>query len=293
MAAKSEFEEKEYENPLNVELLFQSTFNLWTPGQVFEKDFGIDAALYAANPQFWWQLGYKNIPEGIIIDNFQWGHIWRKTGKKRTLPDFSTNLFIQAKRPEYRKGNNPSYTKYGIKGEYWMFYITKHQQKALEKIARKINKRALVIYACPVFHTLSDLYKNIRKNALIEQSTFVKAENLKNHTKWVYNEPGTKGIACSEINEFDEGPLSDLIENFREKNYNQEQSGDSLKDLAIEIINSFNELEDDNPIKSEFFYRQNLIQNIDINLEFNQPLKNYLTVNLMCRLLNLNWQIIG
>ena len=47
----AEFEEKEYEFPLNSQLLWGNQ-NIWSPGQVFEGNFGIDAALEVHRQDF-------------------------------------------------------------------------------------------------------------------------------------------------------------------------------------------------------------------------------------------------
>lgn len=47
-----EFEEKEYEGPLNNELLLGDP-RIWSPGQVFEKYMGIDSALFVGSQLFW------------------------------------------------------------------------------------------------------------------------------------------------------------------------------------------------------------------------------------------------
>ena len=88
MAQTAEFEEKEYEQPLNVELLFDRQNLLWTPGQVFEEHFGIDAVLFSGDPRLWILFGYPDIPSGVILDHFRWGYIWRQTHNKRQLPTF-------------------------------------------------------------------------------------------------------------------------------------------------------------------------------------------------------------
>ncbi len=95
----AQFEEKDFEGPLYNQLLFGG-HRLATPGQVFEGRYGIDAALEALHPLFWDVFGYRNIPKGCCLDDFNWGFIWRRLGRKRPLPNFSTNLLIQSKRPD-------------------------------------------------------------------------------------------------------------------------------------------------------------------------------------------------
>ena len=62
----AEFEEKEYEIPLNTQLLLGNR-NIWTPGQVFEGNFGIDAALEVTRGDFWQIVEFPHIPSGVIF----------------------------------------------------------------------------------------------------------------------------------------------------------------------------------------------------------------------------------
>ena len=92
MAQLAEFEEKEYEQPLNNELLVQSGNALWSPGQVLERHFGFDCALLSTHPFFWSLLGYPSPLSGVMLNDFTWGRIWREIGYSRPLPSFNTNL---------------------------------------------------------------------------------------------------------------------------------------------------------------------------------------------------------
>jgi len=50
----AEFEEKQYEQHMNVELLCKyNTSNLFAPGQCLENSLGFDVALYSCNRKFW------------------------------------------------------------------------------------------------------------------------------------------------------------------------------------------------------------------------------------------------
>jgi hypothetical protein len=228
MAQQAAFEEKEYEQPLNIELLFDSQNLLWSPGQVFEKHFGIDAAIYSGNPRFWRLFGYPNVPDGVTLNHFRWQYIWRKKTKKRQLPTFKTNLLLQTKRPEHRAGNNASYSKHGISGSYWQFQLTKHQQEALEKLHKTLKNRALICYASAAFHLLEDLFKHIENQELVDNSTFVQINRLANHEKWVYNQSGTKGIACSEIEDISDKPFRELIATASKNNNGDENALSNL-----------------------------------------------------------------
>lgn len=98
----AEFEEKEFEKPLYNQLE-NGKCDVWAPGQCLEGyigfDFSGDINLY----EFWERFG-GFIPRGAILKDYNMGYIWRKMKRKRMLPDFSINLFIQAKRPYIHSG---------------------------------------------------------------------------------------------------------------------------------------------------------------------------------------------
>lgn len=296
MAQTAEFEEKEYEQPLNIELLFDRQNLLWPPGQVFEEHFGIDAAMYSGDPRLWMMFGYPDIPNGVILDHFHWGYIWRQVGSRRQLPTFRTNLLLQTKRPEHRLGNNASYAKHGIAGQYWQFHLTVHQQEALEKLHRVLNNRALVCYASPAFHLQSDLFTHITNRELVDNSTFVQVQRLTNHEKWVYNQAGTNGIACSEIENISDKPFRDLIAIASENNNSNDNTLDNLTSLEKGSLQATEQLNEKNPIKNEFIKRRQRIieafSNND-NEKTTSAARAFWTFRTFCMLTNTTWLPIG
>ena len=93
---RCEFEEKEYEQPLNYELGKQ---NVWSPGQVFESIVGFDAAIISNNPEFWklWQTrGLSLGRQGIHLDWQIWEMV-EERWKSKTFPKLKFNLFVQHK----------------------------------------------------------------------------------------------------------------------------------------------------------------------------------------------------
>jgi hypothetical protein len=217
----AEFEEKEYEAPLYNQLLF-GNHNIWTPGQVFEGKFGIDAALQSLNPLFWKLFG-TYIPLGVHLSNFNWGFIWRKLGRNRQLPNFSVNLLVQSKRPIVLACARGVIYLHGIRGSFWRFAIKQHQQEILEKIAKELNRKALIIYASPAFDTLEQLFDFTQNYTIIENSSFVKVEKMIGHHHWNYNKPGTQGIALSEPEFIEAPPFQRLLRNLAEA-YNPEST---------------------------------------------------------------------
>jgi hypothetical protein len=72
MPIDAEFEEKEYEVPLYVEL-GRTLDNLWAPGQVLESEVGFDGALNVASDLVWKLLGYARAKPGVVLSTINWG----------------------------------------------------------------------------------------------------------------------------------------------------------------------------------------------------------------------------
>lgn len=247
MAKKAEFEESEYEGPLYNQLS-NGSLNLWTPGRRFERIFGIDAALLSNNKYFWNLFAQSSPSVGTSLNNYNWYFLWHLIKRHfRPVPSFNVNVLIQSKRPEHRSGVNSKYSINGIKGEYWQFQITNHQQKILEKLEAKLSSDALVVYACPAFHTFDDLERYIVSEQIIENSTFVKASALTNHKKWVFDSAGTTGIACSEIKKHSDVSFEKMISNLRERVEQSKNENINFKPL-IKIVNEICLEEEKNPL---------------------------------------------
>lgn len=293
MAQAAEFEEKEYEQPLNFELLSNPGNNIWSPGQVFEEHFGIDVALNVDKPDFWKLFGHINIPAGAILDSFNWGYIWRKIKTKRMLPNFQTNLLLQVKRSHHRIGRKAIYAAQGITGQYWQFEITDHQQHALDKLHQKLSNRALVCYASPAFHTLAELYDNIRMNSLVENTSFVQVHRMTGHKRWVYDQAGAVGLACSKIEKIEDQNFRSLINNIDSSS----NDGNTLSNLLVlesAVIECIAELDQENPIAREFNRRIFNIQNAETIAENSNLLaiRAYVNFSTFCNLTNFSWFVI-
>ncbi len=240
----AEFEEKEYENPLNTQLLLGNR-NIWTPGQVFEGNFGIDAALKVTRSDFWRIAGVPHILSGVILDDFNFRYVWRRLGKDRQLPTFKLNLFLQAKRPDGMQYRPAVLRSQGLQFPYWRFGIKTHQQDLLSKLKRKLRNRAFVAYGCAAFHRYDELFAHTENGTLVENSTFINVERLVGHHKWIYDQPGSVGFAMSEPefikdnNLFDE--IEKTVETFEIENDNPSNNLKALSSAIIEICEESDE----------------------------------------------------
>lgn len=304
MPERTEFEEKEYEQPLNRQLLLGSN-NLWSPGQVFEKKIGIDSAILATKVLFWHLFNYKNIPAGSSLSKIDWRYFRTLSLKERKrLPSFKVNLLIQAKRPHYRYGVNSDYAAWGITNDYWYFNTTPHQQKILEKLERKLNRKALVVYACPAFHKFSDLDKYISTGKLVSNSTFVKPSKLKNHSKWVYDTPGTVGLANPEIERHSDDSFEKQLEQLSIITSNEINSSVNdtvnnlllLEKVAIDLCKE--ELYENTIAKAFLRRRDEILEILEIQINIPNTIANrkavraYVTFECFVQTLNLSWWTI-
>jgi len=192
---RCQFEEKEYEQPLDYEL---GKHNVWSPGQVFENKVGFDAAIISNNPQFWklWQTRGISLGRQGIQLNWQIWEMVEERWKSKTFPKLKFNLFVQHKVPHY------IYKKHGSEYHYWnrpyfRYDLKDHQQEALDKLEKKVSSDGMVVYACPSFYKRKDLYRLMR-GKLILNSNFVQPHSLKGHTRYTFIRGGKGGKACSE-----------------------------------------------------------------------------------------------
>lgn len=193
----AEFEEREYEAPLYNQLE-RGNRRVWAPGQVFEGHVGLDYALFAVQEWIFRLHGRGSYLPGAILQQYVWPQHWFVRRQGRQLPNFRLNLFIQAKRPWWGLRAPKGFRQFGFKGPYWKFRIRESQQKSLDAVARKLNKRALVVYAAPAFHEYRDLWRYTQNGRLPRKSTFPSVRNLTGHLAWYYNAPGAKGVANPE-----------------------------------------------------------------------------------------------
>ena len=299
MPKEAEFEEKEYEGPLNHELAGASPF-LWPPGQVFENHFGIDAAMQVEAQQFWSRVGFVFPLSGAILADYSFGSVWDSLGHKRPLSDFSCNLFLQTKRPQVAVRRSAALVTHGLSSPYWRFGTTPHQQRALERLEQRLGHRALVSYACAAFDSLNDLYTFIRNRQLVEQSTFAKVGKLNNHQHWVYDKPGTTGFACSDPELNDDEPILTQIRNLAQSGDNGVSDTFPESNLAriaeaIRAVCQEESEEFDNP-RAAIFLNLSPDRTKEESKENTlpiRPLTALLDVELFSRLFQLNWRVIG
>jgi hypothetical protein len=206
----SEFEEREYEAPLYLQLQ-NGGANVWAPGQVLEAHVGFDHAMLTTHPYFWGLVGYSAPPLGVMLGTYLPGHWWPRSHIDRPLPDFALNLFIQAKRPHVGTRGTKALRSAGIKGPYFKFMVAKEQQTVLESLANSTHGFALVTYAAAAFNRVTQLWAHSRAGTIVQTSTFPPARSLVGHGAWYYDSPGCIGVANPQFERIEEPSLADRI----------------------------------------------------------------------------------
>ena len=228
-----EFEEKQYEQPLNMELTWKR--KIYIPGQVFENDIAIDAAIFSKNPKFWklWEYGTKRKwKSGTRLKPELWDMV-EETWKSDMFPKFKFNLFVQYKRPEY------IYLPWGKEYDHWKqpyfrYDLTGHQQNTLYKLEQRVASTAIVTYACPSFWKRSDLWRFIN-GKLIENSNFVRPHRLHGHQRYTFVQGGKNGYAFSEGAKIEGTDILSEIDRMFEKPIDFENNVQFVNILAKEI----------------------------------------------------------
>jgi hypothetical protein len=288
---KCEFEEKDFEAPLYAELL-RGSHRIATPGQVFEGRFGIDAALEALNPKFWHMFGYKNPLEGVVLDHFNWGFVWRQLGRRRLLPTFSVNLLVQAKRPEIRQRATGGAKAQGIKGVHWCFDVTSHQHSILIKIARRLGRRALVIYASPAFDKLAELYDHTDKMEVVDNSSFVRVLKLAKHQRWAYSAPGTTGVGHSDPELIEDVSFEQMLAELRTSRIEGQLPAESLEFLAKAALAACESEETSNPVAYRYLQQAGRIrESLAAELAELPAVASFLEFLLFCHVVGVDWLV--
>lgn len=288
----AEFEEREYEAPLYNQLE-RGDPRIWAPGQVFEGHIGIDRALLLIDDWMFRLHGHPGYLPGALLPRYDWPQSWFRHRTYGRLPNFRLNLFIQAKRPYWSRRPPKILRDKGISGLFWRFNIDEHQQQALETVASRLKKRALVVYAAPVFHEHSTLFRHTRRGTIAQHSTFPSVAMLQRHEAWNYCAPGAVGVANPDPTNVNEPPLSDRIASLIEEAPESQGWRPELKTLAAEIRAALGgeELAETSRRAASF----DLIREIERSangLEEAEVITAFLTVLAFCNLYTLDWHVL-
>lgn len=292
----SDFEETEFRGPL-FNQLERGSHLLWEPGQVFEKRIGVDRASMCINDYFWELYDEYSPRAGAYLNRRNLDFIWKGKKANKALPDFSLNLFIQAKRSNYSSRKKTELVKHGIPKEHWYFNITRHQQIALQKLAVSLKSKALVVYAAPVFHKQQQLFNHTKNRTIIENSNFPEVIKLKGHKTWYFDKPGTSGVANPDFKAVNGRPLLQRLQSMRQKE--GEFSANNFNDNLIVLANNINAFAS-NQAKTELtepfqatqyaFYQSIIDKYLDeFDLGERKDLRSYMEIGTFSVINKLDW----
>lgn len=257
---------------------------------------GIDVALMVTSPLFWQTIGFSNPLPGVVLNDLRFGRIWRQVGRRRTLPTFATNLFLQVKRPEFLSRSNNSVR---ISGAHYRFTIKQHQQGALGHLAKTLGRRGRVFYAAPVFHTHDDLYRLTAQRELVENSNFAPIHRLNGHKRWLYSRPGASGVGHSEPEKIDEPSFSDQLSDLdamsRELDNQRHDTilEEGLLFVARVIQSSARETSLFSPVSREYLRRTEVLSIERHESYALQAAKLFMQIVTFCQLFGVQWHVVS
>lgn len=208
--AKTEFKEKSYEKWFGHELA-QHTNVTFSPDQCDEAFFGFDEAFFLPIPMMRRLLPYRRLRRwqrliGVSNDEFE-----KIVGKvSEVLPDFSFNLFVQYKRPEYLTTRGAKqWSSWGK--AYYRYDVTPHQQEALEAVENLSGGRAATVYASPAFRKMTAATQHVKNREIVTNSNIASAGKLKGHGCYTYVSAGHMGKGHSEEEDIESTSIESLL----------------------------------------------------------------------------------
>lgn len=174
-------------------------------------------------------------PPGVQLRHEWWQELEHEI---EHFPKFKFNCFIQAKRPnrmvrsdaaEYASWSKP----------YFRYDTFPSQQQALESLAQKTSGTAIVVYACPAFHTYSELWASINSGKLAQESNFCEIAKLNGHGRYSFDAPGNYGIAHSEPTPIESRSFEQALEYLQ--NQGPRQSNSAFLAETADVIASASE----------------------------------------------------
>jgi len=190
------FREAEFATAVNVELAARRLFRrgiCWTPERAAEAFLGFDGAYRPASRRIWRILGQRE-PLGTVLQPGHWAGAPRRPPKASELPGRRTNLILQFKCSESRKGRKATF---GLWTPYFRFEVdTGGQHGVLQHLEDSLPKgEAVVRYVAPAFVDRGDLIDLHLDRKVLDYSTFVPPNSIPApHTAWAYQGPGLGGV---------------------------------------------------------------------------------------------------
>lgn len=238
----SEFEEKQYEQHLNIELL-QGSNLIFPPGQHLENVLGFDAALFTRNKNFWrhflggypwYRRFFRSYLNGMYFPKDAYE---LEDAFNNDFPQFKFNAFIQHKRPE-RMVKDSAAEWDSWNQEYYRYKVLDHQQSTLEILEANVGDQGIVTYASPAFHTKQEFWDVHKSQSFIQNSNFCQPSKLSRHRAYTYISPGTNGIAHSEPEKVESKHLINELDRLSQSETKHDLKNSEFVSNSCELIES-------------------------------------------------------
>jgi hypothetical protein len=226
----------------------------------------------------------------------EWEYIWRHR-RRRPMPNFRLNLFLQAKRSHFYNRRPGHLRGKMAAGPCWRFDLEPNQQEALERVAARVGDRAIVAYAAPVFHRATELYAHTSRGTILTHCTFPRAASLRDHSSWYYREPGATGVANANPERIEDVGLLQLLQSIRVESL-EGAAGTASEHLGLirRLIGKTisEEVPDENPRKAIY---SELVRQIEPIMRSNddsgESVRSFMQVAAFAIAFNLDWYTIG
>lgn len=179
---KPQFAERQYETAANIELA-RGAASPFVPTQPMETYLGIDAAADPQSLHAIWRILSVQIPRRVLLSPALWPLLPPQFHDQ--IPGRYCSLFVQFKRPVFQDNARAQYSA-RIGGPYFQVGITRHQQKALLQLQKKVRAKAVVRYASPAFWSRADFDRHDQRRQILVNSAFICPSRIKVHEKWMY-----------------------------------------------------------------------------------------------------------
>jgi hypothetical protein len=159
-------------------------------GQVQEGFVGADASVFIDNRDLWHIISGQtgNPPSGRTLDQVM-GNMNERLAYYLEGLSNPINVLFQYKKPEYMNTRNSK--EWSNWGEaYFRYNIYQKQQETLLSISDRVGDDIIVTYASPAAEDISKLVTLFMSNQILQNSNFVKAEQIRQHQRVSYTSGG-------------------------------------------------------------------------------------------------------
>lgn len=272
------YSERQYEQLFNSELVTSYGVDprVTIPSQREENELGYDAK-HVVLPEF---LNSINRTGTITTTDTRCVTCNQFHNNFINVPeDYSANLFIQFKIPEYLTSSLSN--QYSLfRSPYYRYSLYQEQFNTLISLKNSLinnNTSALIIYASPVARNLKKLHEQAFQREIVKESSIAEVSTLIGHNHVAYTD-NTAYHGCSAPKEYKSKALKEHIERIEAKT-NLKKTHKSMEDFLKEYGNS-----------DDSFYKR-YIKELD-ELELSPKEKKIYSIEWIANYFGVKWAII-